>query len=334
MQKRLIALLVLMLIGAGSAGAQTARPRNTVRPTISGAAKQGEVLTADPGTWSGTQPIAFTYQWRRCDTNGANCANIIGATSKTYTLTSVDVGNRLRVRVRAANSAGATNATSLPTAVVAAKAPKSLALDTSQSVVAYGGSVTITEHRVPSLGGLQVRALTTVQTAADGSFSVDVRPLIHTIYKASTGQTGSNAVSVQVRPRLSLARIGLHRFVARVVAARSFVGRYGILQRWSARTQHWTSVRRVFFTRAFAPSPNGAAQKSNLPSVGLRRRTVFEDKLLVAVDSRVCGFFPAGPPHPHPLGKTRRHLPRHAPPRLRADHLANNRMGTPTGIGS
>jgi hypothetical protein len=266
MQRRLIALLVLMLVGAGSAAAQTARPQNTVRPTTSGAAKQGEVLTADPGTWTGTQPITLTYQWRRCDTNGANCANIIGATSKNYTLTSVDVGNRLRVRVRAGNSVGATNATSTPTAVVAARAPKSLALDTSQSVVAYGGlvtltgslangqageSVTITEHRVPSLGGLQVRALTTAQTAADGSFRVDVRPLIHTIYKASTGQTGSNAVSVQVRPRLSLARIGVHRFAARVVAARSFVGRYGLLQRWSVKTHHWTSVRRVFFTRAF-----------------------------------------------------------------------------------
>ena len=266
MQKRLIALLVLMLVGAGSAAAATARPQNTVLPTSSGAAKQGEVLTADPGTWTGTQPIAFTYQWRRCDTNGANCANIIGATSKSYTLTSVDVGNRLRVRVRAANSAGATTATSLPTAVVAAKAPKSLALDTSQSVVAYGGSVTltgslangqagesvtITEHRVPSIDGLQAQAVMTVQTAADGSFNVDVRPLIHTIYKASTGQTGSNAVSVQVRPRLSLARIGFHRFAARVVAARTFVGRYGLLQRLSVRTHHWTSVRRVFFTRAF-----------------------------------------------------------------------------------
>jgi hypothetical protein len=38
---------------------------------------------------------------------------------------------------------------------------------------------------------------------------------------------------------------------------------------------------------------NGAAQESNLPSVGLRRRTGFEDKLPVAVDSRVCGRFAA-----------------------------------------
>jgi len=264
MRKRLLGLIVLMLVGAGSATAATTKPQNTVRPTISGVAKQGDVLTADPGTWSGTQPIACTYQWRRCDTSGANCANIIGATSKTYTLTSVDVGNRLRVRVRAANSAGASIATSLPTAVVTAKAPKSLALDASRSVVTYGGSVTltgsvangqagesvtITEQRVPAVGGLQTQTATTVQLSADGTFTADVHPVIHTLYRASTGQTNSNAVSVQVRPKAILTRIGVHRFLARVVAARSFVGKYGLLQRWSVRGHHWTSVRRVFFTR-------------------------------------------------------------------------------------
>lgn len=271
MQRRFIVLIVLMFVGAGSASAASTRPQNTVRPTTSGVAKQGETLTADPGNWTGTQPITFTYQWRRCDSNGANCSNIIGATSKTYTLTSVDVGNRLRIRVRAANSAGANTATSLPTAVVAAKPLRSLALDASQSVVAYGGSltlsgsvanglagesVTITEQRVPAVGGLSVQTTTTVQAAADGSFSLDVHPLIHTLYRASIAQTSSNAVSVQVRPRLTLQRVGAHRFVARVTAARSFVGKYGLLQRWSVRAHRWTSVRHVFFSRSLvAASP-------------------------------------------------------------------------------
>ena len=40
------------------------------------------------------------------------------------------------------------------------------------------------------------------------------------------------------------------------------------------------------------------------------------------------------PPHPHPLGETRRHLPRDASPRLRTDHLARRQLGAPIGIGS
>jgi transposase len=40
------------------------------------------------------------------------------------------------------------------------------------------------------------------------------------------------------------------------------------------------------------------------------------------------------PPHPHPLGETRRHLPRDAPPRLRPDHPARRQPGAPTAIGA
>ena len=98
-------------------------PSNTSLPTISGTTQMGQTLTANPGQWSGTQPISFAYQWRSCDQNGLNCADIPGATSQTYTLTLLDVGNTVRVAVSGTNTAGSSTATSNATAVITAPAP-------------------------------------------------------------------------------------------------------------------------------------------------------------------------------------------------------------------
>ncbi len=97
-------------------------PSNTSAPTIAGTAKEGSTLTADKGEWNGTQPIDFSYQWQRCDKSGISCSNISGASKQTYVLTSADVGNTVRVRVTATNSASKTTAYSRPSAVVAGTA--------------------------------------------------------------------------------------------------------------------------------------------------------------------------------------------------------------------
>jgi hypothetical protein len=109
----------------GSAGADSAPsaqvvaapPVNTTPPTITGTARQGETVTAQPGTWSGTPPISYAYQWQRCDLSGNNCADIAGATSRSYTLTVADVTGRVRVRVTATNAGGSAGAVSAPASV-------------------------------------------------------------------------------------------------------------------------------------------------------------------------------------------------------------------------
>ena len=70
-------LTALAVAGGGVAGpAQTlVAPRNASKPTISGTLRVGETLTANPGTWSGTLPITYSYRWVRCNSRMANCSS-------------------------------------------------------------------------------------------------------------------------------------------------------------------------------------------------------------------------------------------------------------------
>jgi hypothetical protein len=97
-------------------------PSSTSLPAISGTALQGQTLSASNGSWSGTTPLTYAYQWQRCNSSGGSCAAVGGATGSTDLLGSGDVGFTMRVSVTASNSAGSATATSAATAVVTATA--------------------------------------------------------------------------------------------------------------------------------------------------------------------------------------------------------------------
>jgi hypothetical protein len=94
-------------------------PSNTARPTISGTAQIGEELTANHGTWTGGVR-SYAYQWQRCDSTGAGCGDVVGATGNTYGVRAADVTHTLRLVVTATNLAGPASANSDATAVVRA----------------------------------------------------------------------------------------------------------------------------------------------------------------------------------------------------------------------
>ena len=96
-------------------------PANSTPPTISGTAVEGQTLTANAGAWTGSTPINHGYQWRRCDSAGADCVDIAAATTATYALAAADVGHTIRVRETASNAYGEGSADSAATAVIKAK---------------------------------------------------------------------------------------------------------------------------------------------------------------------------------------------------------------------
>src|SRR5215468_10031891 len=148
-RRALVATALLALVGAGVAGAVGMRsavaPTNNSLPTISGTAEVGSTITANQGTWSGSTPISFQYQWRTCGADGGACHDIAGATSQSYKLTSADLGNTARVVVIAGNADGSSSATSAATArIAAASGPTLTAAPTISGDVKVGSTLTAT----------------------------------------------------------------------------------------------------------------------------------------------------------------------------------------------
>jgi len=99
-----------------------AAPTNTAAPVITGTPATGATLSTSAGSWTGS-PTSYDYQWQDCAAAGGGCSEIAGATSKSYTVVTGDVGKTVRVRVTAANAGGSASQVSAPTAIVPAPAP-------------------------------------------------------------------------------------------------------------------------------------------------------------------------------------------------------------------
>ena len=113
---------LVALRNAGTSTTTATAPSNTSPPVISGTAQQGQTLSVSNGTWSGTTPMAGAYQWLRCNSSGASCSPIGGATAQTYVVASVDVNATLRATVTMSNSAGSASASSAQTSLVVGSA--------------------------------------------------------------------------------------------------------------------------------------------------------------------------------------------------------------------
>jgi hypothetical protein len=244
--------------------APTNAPVNTTRPAITGSAVEGNTLTASNGAWNGAT-ATYAYQWQRCDSSGAGCRNITDATSQTYTTTSLDTGNTLRVVVTATNSSGSGASISHQSSAIRSSSSVQVSLNASARVVTYGHSVTLSGTVAGSSGDAvtilarpgvarSAQALGTTTTDSNGNFSKSVIPRMKTVYAARALGAQSQNVSVNVKPLLRLRHIVGGKLLVQLTAAKSFVGRYVNAQAFVHG--RWQTVKRVFLTRrSFGVSP-------------------------------------------------------------------------------
>jgi plastocyanin len=156
------------------------------------------------------------------------------------------------------------------------------------SVLTYGHVATISgtlstgqanqklEILAQPCGEKNAKVVATVTTTTAGAYTHQVRPALSTSYQAqfkpASGAVTSSAASVSVRPVVTLKRVALHKFRARVVAAQSFVGKNVVLQRYVAAKHRWNTVKAVFLARrAAAASPLAGSIVSSVTfKVGLK----------------------------------------------------------------
>lgn len=105
-------------------------PRST--PTITGTVASGQTLTANPGTWSGSQPMTFTYHWASC-APGANVCYYTGTVGPRMTVPRVPPGTRYVFVMLARNAYGAAVARSAVTGpqIMGTEAPPIVGLPAS-----------------------------------------------------------------------------------------------------------------------------------------------------------------------------------------------------------
>lgn len=92
---------------------------NQTEPTLSAEDTAGEIITAAPGSWSGSATITFAYSWYACSSAvyaavttaptaaapaGAGCVLITGANAQTFKLTSAQAGKHVIAQVKASNT--------------------------------------------------------------------------------------------------------------------------------------------------------------------------------------------------------------------------------------
>ena len=191
---RMLSAEVSLTVPGPDSPAQIPNTPATGVPTIGGTPQVGQTLEAETsgiGDDDGLSAVSYDYQWIRND--GTSDADILRATSSSYTLVEADLGMTIRVRVSFTDDAGngeqLTSAASAPVVAAPTEIPTwSVSVDAAR--VAEGDSATLT---VAITNGRTFDSSQTISLAATGTAgSADYR-LSATTLTLAKGATSATA---------------------------------------------------------------------------------------------------------------------------------------------
>jgi plastocyanin len=256
MRKLFVVMAVLAVVGIAPAFAQAANI------TITKTGFVPSSVTIHPGesiTWTNSDAVDHQVSSTKASLSSpvmhiGQTYSFMFATAGTFSVTDL-----LNKKVKAGT-----------VSVKTAAAAQTVSIATSATSMSFNGSVTLTgvvsSHaanetvtiRGQSYGGNAFLKLADVKTAAGGGWTYTAHPTIRTVFDSMWGKNASTRITVGVRPLVSIHALSGNRFSTKVLAARSFAGKFVQLQRRSAG--QWVTLKRVRLG-----SSSAATLKASLP---------------------------------------------------------------------
>jgi hypothetical protein len=214
---------------------------NTTQPAVTGTPAVSHTLTSSTGSWNGA-PTGYSFQWQRCSASGTNCANIAGATSSTYTLTSADGGLSVRSTVSATNVNGASPYAGSPVDVI-------VPVPAATAAPVVSGLAGVGQHLSTTDGSWNTSATFAYQwqrCAADGSACVPIAGATAATYALVAADAGhvlkAVVAAANVAGTTSATSAGSHKVVAvpRLTRAPRISGKAKVRRRLAAGHGTWT----------------------------------------------------------------------------------------------
>jgi hypothetical protein len=181
--------------------------------------------------------------------------------------------------------------------VAGAAPPVVMTLAASAPSVAYGGAVTLSGQlgskqanqqisiQATQCGSTKQTKAATVRTAANGTFSVAVKPTIGTVYEGRYKNGTSPTVSVAVKPLLALTRVARGSFTAKATAGQALTGKFVLFQRYKKLSKRWKQVKRVAFATAVA----GPTKPTMITSVSFKAKVARGTRVRAMISSAQAG---------------------------------------------